>query len=125
MTEDTLSGVDATPPHVEVELRPANAPAYAAIVSLHGEHDLASSADVEAALAGIYGSILVDLTECEFIDTTVIRIVLVKRQELEREGHRLELVVPPENQISRTLGVLGLRDVLIVHEQAPGDEPFG
>jgi anti-anti-sigma factor len=118
---DTQSGTGATPPRVEVELQPANAPAYAALVSLYGEHDLASSGDVESALAGIYGTVLVDLSACDFIDTTVVRIILAKRLELEREGHRLELVIPPENQIKRTLEMLGLGNLMIVHERVPGD----
>jgi anti-anti-sigma factor len=122
---EAQSGTGATPPRIEVELQPANAPAYAAIVSLHGEHDLATSGDVESALAGIYGPVLVDLTACEFVDTTVVRIILAKRLELEREGHRLELVIPPENQINRTLEVLGLASFMIVHERVPGDGASG
>ena len=109
-----------TPPAIEIELRPVRVAGYAALVSLHGEHDLATSDDLVAALAPLSGNLLVDLSECEFIDSTVIGVVIAKSAELVRDGHRLELVVPGSNQIvSRVVEVVGLRALMTVHEQVP------
>jgi len=97
------------------------APPYAAIVSLHGEHDLATAATIRDALSSLYGPILLDLSPCEFIDSTVIRAVLDKHRQLEPDGHRLELLVPSDRKaISRVLDVSGLRQILTVHDTLPG-----
>jgi hypothetical protein len=43
-------------------------------------------------------------------------VLIVDAQIRVREGHRLELLVPPGNRtISRTLEVSGIRDLLTVH----------
>ena len=75
---------------------------------LRGEHDLSTAPEVRAALSSISGSVLVDLADCAFIDSTIIGALITASQELEREGHVLELYVPPENlTVSRTLEVTG------------------
>ncbi len=50
------------PPSVDVIYDPPDEPRFAAIVSLHGEHDIATAADVSDAIAGVSGSVLVDLS---------------------------------------------------------------
>jgi anti-anti-sigma factor len=107
-------------PRVDVRFGSAAAPPYAAIVSLHGEHDLATAATIRDALSPLYGPILLDLSPCEFIDSTVIRTLLDKHRQLETDGHRLELLVPPDRKvIRRVLDVSGLRLVLTVHDTMP------
>jgi anti-sigma B factor antagonist len=106
---------------IEIELRPVRALGYAALVSLAGEHDLATSDELVAALAPLAGNVLVDLSTCEFIDSTVIGAVIAKSADLARDGHRLELVVPPANRIvTRVVDVVGLRALVTVYEQVPG-----
>lgn len=106
---------------IEVELSPMGVPGYAAIVSLCGEHDLATSAAIRIALLPIYGNVLVDLSACEFIDSTVIGSLLEKAEDLRREGHRLELVVPSENtRVRRIIDVIGLHTILAVYQRTPG-----
>ena len=80
---------------VEVEVQPARAPQYAAIVSLRGEHDLATAPVIRDALSAVFGDVLVDLSECTFVDSTVIGALIAASQDLQREGHTLALVVPP------------------------------
>jgi anti-anti-sigma factor len=110
----------ALEPGVTVLFSPEAPGGYAAIVSLHGEHDLSTSPDLKAALAPILGDVLVDLTRCEFIDSTVIGIVLAKHGDLKREGRRIDLVVPPANaRITRVVDVVGMRDLLAVLDQLP------
>lgn len=109
-----------TPPAIEVELRPVRVTGYSALVSLHGEHDMATSGDLVDALAPLTGNLLVDLSACEFADSTVIGVLIAKSADLVREGHRLELVVPSSNQIvSRVVQVVGLRTLMTVYEQVP------
>lgn len=110
----------AVPASVDVELRPHAWPRFAALVTLHGEHDLSTSERVRRALDPLYGDVLVDLSDCSFIDSTVIGALLGKHQELEREAHRLDLIVPVENRvIARTVSIVGLDALLVVHGSSP------
>jgi anti-anti-sigma factor len=121
---------DATPesggsalPAIEVERGPAHAPGYAAIVRLRGEHDLDSSVAIREALDSIDGDVLIDLSGCGFMDSSVIGMLLRRFQERTRRGQRLELVVPPENRIiARTIEIASLRELLTVHDRAPGPD---
>jgi anti-anti-sigma factor len=111
---------------VEIELRPGHDRAFAAIVSLRGEHDLATADEVSHAIASIAGNVLVDLTDCSFLDSTVIGVLFARSQELERDGRYLEVVVPPENgRIVRTLELVRMRDVIVVHSVRPSLEEGG
>jgi anti-anti-sigma factor len=110
-------------PSVDVVLRPPALPSFAAVVALRGEHDLATSADVRAALGPIYGNVLVDLSDCSFIDSKVIGALIGKHRELEREGHRLELLVPPANLVvTRSLSLVGMTSLLVVRDSLPLNE---
>ena len=107
-------------PRVDVHFGSSVAPAYAAVVSLHGEHDLATAPTIRDALSSLYGPVLLDLSPCEFMDSTVIRTILDKHRQLESDGHRLDLLVPPHRKtIRRVLDVSGLRLVLAVHDALP------
>jgi anti-anti-sigma factor len=121
---------DAAPPApeptIDVELSPVQTPGYAAVVSLGGEHDLATSDELGATLEPIFGNVLVDLTRCSFMDSSVIRVLLAKLTDLKREGRRLDLVVPRDNaSISRLVDVVGMRGLLTVHERLPLDAATG
>jgi anti-anti-sigma factor len=105
---------------IRVELHPAHADGYVALVSLCGEHDLATSGAIHAALAPIDGNVLVDLSECEFIDSSVIGELLEKYEDLRRKGHRLDLLVPPDrSSVRRIVDVIGLGTLLTVHDSLP------
>jgi anti-anti-sigma factor len=107
---------------IEVDVRPQRAPQYAAIVSLHGEHDLATSAALAETLRPLYGDVLVDLSDCSFVDSTVIRALITAAQELDREGHSL----PPENaSIGRTLELVRIGELLRVHPRVPLPDQAG
>jgi anti-anti-sigma factor len=106
---------------VDIEVAAKSTPDYAATVILRNEHDLATSQGIEAMLAPLVGNVLVDLSECDFMDSTVITVLLSKARELEREGYQLELVVPPENvHATRIAEVVGLRAFTTVHDRRPG-----
>jgi anti-anti-sigma factor len=108
---------------IEVEVRPERAPQYAALVSLHGEHDLATSGALAEALRPLLGDVLVDLSDCSFIDSTVIGSLIAAFQELEREGYTLSLVVPPENEnLTRVLEIVRIGELIPIHHRLPSGD---
>jgi anti-anti-sigma factor len=113
-------------PDIEVEVRPQRAPQYSAIVSLHGEHDIATSTALVESLRPLLGDVLVDLSDCSFIDSTVIGSLITAAQELDREGHTLSLVVPPENvSIARTLEIVRIGELISVYPRVPSRDRAG
>jgi anti-anti-sigma factor len=90
-----------------------------AIVTLCGEHDLATRAEIGATLGRVGGEadVLVDLSECSFIDSSVIGALVAAFQAFVERGRRLELVVPSEAvTIQRVVKVAGLATFLAIHE---------
>ena len=112
-----------TPPGIEVRYASPGSSVFAAIVSLYGEHDLDSHETVTQALEPIDGDVLVDLSDCRFIDSTTVNALIAKSQQLQRRGHRLELVAPTSNaHVARVVEVVGMRSFLTVHERSPVGE---
>ena len=90
-----------------------------AIVTLRGEHDLASRAEINAILARVGGEVdvLVDLSECSFIDSSVIGALVAAVQTFAERGRRLELAIPSDAvTIQRVAKVAGLATFLAIHE---------
>ena len=88
------------------------------IVTLEGEHDLNTRPDLVDALAraGDAAGVLVDLTECTFIDSTVIGVLVVAFQTAEQSGRRFELTIPDDARaIRRVATVAGLTTFLTIH----------
>jgi anti-anti-sigma factor len=113
--------VPASPaPSVNVIFDGAREHGYVAIVDVCGEHDLATSSDIAEALRTLFGSVLVDFSQCSFIDSTVLSVLIEDLRARSREGQRLDLVVPASNaSITRTLEVSGVRAMLSVYEARP------
>jgi anti-anti-sigma factor len=102
---------------VEVVPRPATAPGYAAIVKVRGDHDIATTARIRETLELIDGSVLVDLSECGFLDSSVIHALVDDACERRRRWRSLELIVCAANaSVGRTLRISGVSELLIVHE---------
>jgi anti-sigma B factor antagonist len=111
---------------VAVEFRATGERDFAAVVSLHGEHDITTAPEVKQTIASIAGNVLVDLSACEFIDSSVIGVLIGGSRDLEREGRFLEIVVPPENEsVARTLDVVRMRDLVVVHPVSPRIDSAG
>ena len=85
----------------------------AVVVALRGEHDLASSDELAAALERAGAAeplVVVDLSECAFIDSTVIAVIVTACARVQAEGRRLALVIPQTGGIvARTAELSGLR----------------
>jgi anti-anti-sigma factor len=102
---------------VEVVPRPATAPGYAAIVKVGGEHDIATAPLIRETLELIRGSILIDLSDCTFLDSSVIHVFVADADERRRAWQSFELIVPAANaNVGRTVRISGLSELLVVHE---------
>jgi anti-anti-sigma factor len=89
------------------------------IVVLRGEHDLNQRADVQEALtrACIHEAVLVDLSQCTFIDSTIIGALIFAYQAQDKRGWCLGLIAPPATSIvSRCLHLAALDTTMPVYE---------
>ena len=90
-----------------------------AVVALFGEHDLSGKQRLSEALASasVRLDVLVDLSACTFIDSSVIGTLFAARSQLAERGGRLELVIPPEATVVRRVAELTmLGSLLTIHE---------
>lgn len=91
------------------------------VVTVRGELDLSTAKDLEgplqAALAGGEASVLIDLTECEFIDSTGIAMIVRAWQQLDGDDqHAGQLVISNRNdQVQRVLEISGLNLSIQIH----------
>jgi hypothetical protein len=68
------------------------------------------------ALARNYTSVLVDLTTCTFIDTTVTNAVIAAASRLRQVDHSLELIVPTgSHAVRRVLRLAGVLPLVPLH----------
>lgn len=91
------------------------------VIAVQGELDLSTAPTVEPLLEeALSGSdaVIVDLTECEFIDSTGIALVVRAWQRIEAEeaepGRRL-IVCSGNDQVERVLEISGLKQSIPVH----------
>jgi anti-anti-sigma factor len=102
-------------PAVDLEILPASG----VVVSLRGEHDLSTDAELGQALeqALRQDRVLVDLSLCEFIDSTIIKTLLAGHRRQLASGGRFELVIPPEaRSVVRLARLIRLEEVMPVHQ---------
>ena len=79
-------------------------------------HEDALRAELRRAGESESGGIVVDLTECEFIDSTGVRALLLSREANQEKGKGERVAVAASSdQILRILAVMGLSEVLPVH----------
>jgi anti-anti-sigma factor len=104
-----------TPPDLEVDF---SQPAIA-LVKLRDEHDVSGKRRLTEALATASArlNVVVDLSECTFMDSSVIVAFFLARHKLAQRGGRLELVIPREaSAIQRVAKVTFLASILPIHE---------
>jgi anti-sigma B factor antagonist len=82
-------------------------------ISVRGELDLSTAPQLEGpleqALDGGEGSLLMDLSGCEFIDSTGIALLVRAWQRLDSDGDGRSLVICSQNdQVRRVLEITGL-----------------
>lgn len=88
-----------------------------AFVCLRGEHDLSTTDIVRPALeAAMDGArVIVDLSACTFIDSSVIACLIGVAHVLEGRSERLVLVIPPDQAtVARVAQVTRLDQIIPV-----------
>ena len=89
------------------------------MIAIRGELDLSTAPDLEgplnAAVNGQGGSVLIDLGECEFIDSTGIALIVRGWQKLEGNGSGRLAICAPNEQVRRVFDVSGLDQSIPVH----------
>ena len=89
-------------------------------ISVRGELDLSTASELEGplqqALDGDEGPVLIDLSQCEFIDSTGIALIVRAWQQLHRGVNGRSLVICSQNdQVRRVLEITGLELSIPVH----------
>ena len=111
--------MSATPsadiPQFEIDSGPG--PDGVVVVKVRGEVDMSHEEELRAELRRAVASnaegIVVDLTECEFIDSTGVRALLLSREAQESEnGPNSLAVAAASEQILRILSVMGIDRVI-------------
>jgi anti-sigma B factor antagonist len=92
---------------------------WIAIVSLVGEHDLGDYTTVKTALthAAVRAeNVIVDLTECTFIDSTVLATMINSGSIAAVDGGRVLVVLPPEGSVQRLAQAACLDEILPTYD---------
>ncbi len=99
------------------------------VIAVRGELDLSTASDLEEpleeAIASGDASVLIDLGECEFIDSTGIALIVRAWQRLDRaadgEGQGRVVICSDNEQVRRVLEITGLELSISIH----GDRDAG
>ncbi len=89
-------------------------------IKVEGELDLSNVEQLREALnrAADVPLVLIDLSECDFIDSTVVAVVLRAEAAMKEEGRRLGLCGPFSRQVYRALEIMGLSKSGFVFDSA-------
>lgn len=99
---------------------------HAALVVLGGEHDLHSAGDLQRALDQSLASsdhLIVDLSAAEFVDSTVVGVLVGARKRAGELKHAFNVVLDGAPEVERVLditGVVPMLNVVPTLEQALG-----
>src|ERR1700750_1209830 len=88
-----------------------------ALVTMCGEHDLSTIPILQPALdQAAHSDVLVDLSDCEFIDSSVIALLVRAANAVQAHGEQLALVIPPEQpHVTRIAAMTGLTEFFGVY----------
>lgn len=102
----------------EFEVRTDRASENAVTLRVIGELDLSTHQQVRDPLVGAAetkDSVVVDLSECEFVDSSGIRALLVGREALASNGEARLVVAAPQPQVQRILEMTGVGEAIPVY----------
>jgi anti-anti-sigma factor len=93
------------------------------VIVVRGELDLSTASDLEGpledAVASADASVLIDLTDCEFIDSTGIALIVRAWQRLdsaaEGDGNGRVVICSDNEQVRRVLEITGLELSIPIH----------
>jgi anti-anti-sigma factor len=97
---------------------------HAALVVLAGEHDLHSADEVQQTFdqsLAVCDHLIVDLSAAEFIDSTIIQVLVQTMKTAAELGHKFNVVlgsVPVAERILEVTGVVPLLNVVPTVERA-------
>jgi stage II sporulation protein AA (anti-sigma F factor antagonist) len=87
------------------------------VIAVEGELDMNTATDLEQELEGPLGAaqspLLIDLSGCEFIDSTGIALIVRSWQALDGNGRFALCGVG--NQVKRVLDITGLEETIPTH----------
>jgi stage II sporulation protein AA (anti-sigma F factor antagonist) len=100
----------------ELELVVESLPGSGEVVRVNGELDLGNVSEFKEALtrSSVVGMLVVDLSECSFLDSSAVRVLIEAAAKREGDGRGLVLVAP-EGGVRRTLEIVGLDKMLPLH----------
>jgi anti-sigma B factor antagonist len=90
------------------------------VVSVAGELDMCTAPRFKQTLLGALGnapaSVIVDLTECEFIDSSALGILIGAHKRLDGDGVSVGLsIVTPNPTIRKVFEITGLDTLFAIH----------
>ena len=88
------------------------------VVAVRGELDLGTAPELEAPLEEAIGAqepLLIDLSECEFIDSTGIAMIVRAWQQLGNGDEGQVVICSDNEQVRRVLEITGLELSIPVH----------
>lgn len=91
---------------------------HKALLCWSGQLDAAASISFLTRARTLYrscGCLIADLSGIDFLDSDGVRALLLLREEMEKVGRELRLVVPAGSRADRTLTLLQLMDRLQVY----------
>jgi anti-anti-sigma factor len=89
--------------------------APATVVTLTGDHDVTTAAELKAAIAESLRQcplVVVDLTEVSFLDGAILRVLRVLDRSAREMGRRLGVVAPPSSLARHLLELTSLDTTL-------------
>ncbi len=93
------------------------------VIAVRGELDLSTASDLEGpleeAISSGDASVLIDLSECEFIDSTGIALIVRAWQRLDRsadgDGQGRVVICSDNDQVRRVLEITGIELSIPIH----------
>jgi anti-anti-sigma factor len=85
------------------------------VLALHGEHDISTASDLREALDRAHesgGSVVVDMSDVDFVDSTVLQGLLSGRDRAGGAGSRFAIVVPETGVARRLLSLTSLQELI-------------
>jgi anti-anti-sigma factor len=89
-----------------------------AIVTVRGQHDLGRRQALSDAIAGAGPqlNVVVDLSECTLMDSSVAELLIAAAGDLTERGGTLALIIPPKaTPLQRVAKLTGLTEAMPIH----------
>jgi anti-sigma B factor antagonist len=88
------------------------------VLTVVGDIDLHTAPTFQQSLSAVMGDsegrVIVDLTECDYLDSTALHVIVQARRELNGRADTLRLVVPAPSML-RIFEVTGLAATLAIY----------